>query len=85
MMLRAGCAIDRSPESLYSTNTRWSAAGESRPACKGFNGQFVPTRAVYVLLSERRRAGVFHGLDSEDEVSGDPRPTAREGAVGLCF
>jgi hypothetical protein len=81
------CAwFDTRTISLYSTKTRWTAACKWRPAGKGFNGLYVHSRDLYVLLlSGRRRAGMFDGLDSEDETSEHQRPTAPHGAVGLCF
>jgi hypothetical protein len=71
--------------SLYSTKTCGAAVSKFRPAGNGFNGLFVHSRDVYVLLSEQHRAGVFPGLDSENIASDRQRPTAPAGAVGLCF
>lgn len=77
--------FDMPPISLYSTNTCGAAASKCHPAGNRFNGLFVHSRDVYVLLSEQHRAGVFPGLDSENIASDRQRPTAHAGAVGLCF
>lgn len=77
--------FDMPPISHYSTTTCWATAGICRPAGKRFYGSFVHSRDLYVLLSERRRAGVSFGLDSDNLASDCQRPTAPTYAVGLCF
>ena len=49
----------------------------------GINGLFVHLRVLYVLLSERHRAGVFTGLISEDKASEHQGPTALPSEVGF--
>ena len=44
---------------------------------KDFDGLFLHSRDVYVLLSGLRCAGVFSGLDSEARISSPDDPPAR--------
>ena len=61
--------IDMRAISLYATITCWDAALKCRSTETRFNGLFVHTRDMYELLSGRRRAGVFTGVDSENTES----------------
>jgi len=78
-------SFDTQAISLYATDTRRAAACKSSSAGKKLNGLLVHTRDLYVLLSGRRCAGVFTGLDSENTASENQRPTAQHGAVGFSF
>ena len=49
-----------------------------------FNGPFVQSRDVSVLLSGRRCAGVYFGLDSESGIT-NPSTHPPNGAVGFSF
>ena len=48
------------------------------------NGPFVQSRDVSVLLSGRRCAGVYFGLDSESGIT-NPSTHPPNGAVGFSF
>jgi hypothetical protein len=51
---------------------------------KGFDDLNLHPRDVYVLLSERRRAGVPIGIDSEANLR-IPTTHPPDGAVGFLF
>src|ERR1035437_2879947 len=55
--------------SNYATKTQRAAACKSYSPGKRFNGLFVHSRDLYVLLSQRHCAGVFTGLGSEKTES----------------
>ena len=77
--------FDLTGDSHYSTRTCRGRFWNDRRVCIEINGLYVHFRDVYLLLSERFRAGVFNGLNSELKVSDHRRPTALLCAVGLCF
>jgi len=59
---------------------------DADPECKGkgFDDLNLHPRDVYVLLSERRRAGVPIGIDSEANLR-IPTTHPPDGAVGFLF
>jgi len=66
-------------QQLLSADT-WRSAG------KGFDGLFLHSRNVYVLLSRLRDAGVYSGLDSEAGIANPDNPpaTRRGGFFIFC-
>ena len=67
--------FDMQTDSHYSTRACWSAVCENRVqenriTGKPFNGSLIHTRGLSVLLFRQPSAGVFPGLDSEDQSIG---------------